>query len=144
MIRKINSADIKRIVELELSTLGTTLGEEMLEGELNNPFSYIYVYEEDNRLIGYISFSFDGDIAEMLNFSVDNNYQGRGIGNKLLTYTLDIFKKLNAKTSILEVRESNNRAIGLYSKHGYKLIHTRKNYYSNNENALVLEKRFIV
>ena len=144
MIRAYLASDIKRIVELELETLGTTLGEEMLNSELNNPFSYIYLYEEDNMVLGYISFSFDGDIAEMLNFSVDSKYQGRGIGSRLLSYMLDLFSSKGAKSSILEVRESNEEAIGLYKKYGFSLIHSRKKYYSNNENALVMEKKFEV
>lgn len=142
MIRAYNSSDIDRIVALELSTLGTTLGREMLEDSLNNPFSYIYLYEEDNKILGYISFSFDGDIAEMLNFSVDKDYQKRGIGSRLLSYMLDLFASKGAKSSILEVRDSNIRAISLYNKFGYTLIHKRKGYYSNGEDALVLEKRF--
>ena len=142
MIRAYNLLDIDRIVELEVETLGTTLGRDMLEGELNNPFSYIYLYEEDSKVLGYISFSFDGDIAEMLNFSVDNDYQGRGIGSKLLSFMLDLFKEKGALTSILEVRDSNSNAIKLYNKFGYNLIHKRKGYYSNGEDALVLEKRF--
>ncbi len=144
MIRRIKLEDIDRVVELELSTLGTTLGREMLVELLDNSFSYIYVYEENNIIVGYISYSFDGDIAEMLNFAVDKGYQGRGIGNFLLSYTLSELDDMKAKSAILEVREGNLRASSLYFKYGFRLIHTRKNYYSNNENALVLEKRFEV
>lgn len=140
MIRRYQASDINAIVSLELQTLGTSLGEDMLKNELNNDLSYIYVYEDNNEILGYISFVFDGEISEVLNFCVAINHQGKGIGTKLLEYCLNYFKTINAKTSILEVRESNIKAIGLYNKIGYKRISTRKNYYSNGENALVLEK----
>lgn len=142
MIRRYQECDIDAIVDLELKTLNTTLGKDMLKNELDNPFSYIFVYTVENSVVGYISYSFDGDIAEMLNFCVDTNMQGQGIGKELLEYTFNIFKDLSANSSILEVRESNYKAISLYNKFGYKKISVRKAYYSNGENALVLQKLF--
>ena len=142
MIRRYQECDIDAIVDLELKTLNTTLGKDMLKNELDNPFSYIFVYTVENNVVGYISYSFDGDIAEMLNFCVDTNMQGQGIGKELLEYTFNIFKDLSANSSILEVRESNYKAISLYNKFGYKKISVRKAYYSNGENALVLQKLF--
>ena len=142
MIRRYQECDIDAIVDLELKTLNTTLGKDMLKNELDNPFSYIFVYTVENNVVGYISYSFDGDIAEMLNFCVDTNMQGQGIGKELLEYTFNIFKDLSANSSILEVRESNYKAISLYNKFGYKKISVRKAYYSNGENALVLQRLF--
>ena len=143
MIRRINYDDVSKIVELENNTLGTTLGEKMLEMAVRSPMAYYYVYIENNKLLGYISTSFDGDVIEILNFCVDKNYQGKGIGKKLLAYVLSILYSKGAKSSILEVRESNIKAISLYKKMGYKEISIRKNYYSNGENAKVLEFKFI-
>ena len=142
MIRRYTHNDIKDIVKLESLTLGTTLGEDMLKSELDNPLSYIFVYSKDNEIIGYISTSFDGEIVEILNFCVNPNMQNKGIGSSLLEYIFDYFKNLNAKSSILEVRESNTKAISLYTKSGYNKISIRKSYYSNRENALVLQKIF--
>ena len=52
------------------------------------------------------------------------------------TYYLDILedmKKKNAKSSILEVRSDNFRAIHIYEAFGYKRISIRKNYYIRNK-----------
>ena len=143
MIRRINYDDVSKIVELENNTLGTTLGEKMLEMAIRSPMAYYYSYIENNKLLGYISTMFDGEIIEILNFCVDKNYQHRGIGKKLISYVLSYLNTLGAKSSILEVRESNINAINLYKKIGYKQISVRKNYYSNGENALVFEFKFI-
>ena len=70
MIRLYNKKDIPSIVALELDTLGTTLGSEMLEDNLSNSMSHFYVYEDKNEIIGYISISFDGEQGEILNFCV--------------------------------------------------------------------------
>ena len=39
---------------------------------------------------------------------------------------------------MLEVRQSNFKAINLYEKCGFKVIYVRKNYYKD-ENALIME-----
>lgn len=141
MIRLIKYEDIKRIVELENDVLHTTLGEKMLEMAVKSTIAYYYVYEEKNKILGYLSTMFDGEIIEILNFCVDKEYQHQGIGTKLLSYALDSLKEKGAKSSILEVRESNINAINLYKKLGYLKINVRKEYYDNGENALVLEKK---
>ena len=39
----------------------------------------------------------------------------------------------------MEVRVSNEKAIGLYEKYGFKSLGTRKKYYQdNNEDALIM------
>lgn len=143
MIRKYRKEDIPYIVELEEKTLGTTLGQEMLISDLNNEMSHYYVYEQDNNIIGYISLVFDGYAVEVLNFCIDNAYQNRGYGRKFLCEILDIYYNLKASNIILEVRSSNLRAIHLYHKLGFKQISVRKEYYSNKEDAFVLQKLFI-
>lgn len=142
MIRKYEKKDIEEIVSLENKVLGETLGFEMFEKSLYLSMAHYYVYEENKKIVGYISTSFDGEIIEILNLCVDNDYQSKGIGSKLFGYALiDLYKK-GAKSAILEVRESNYGAIRFYYKFGFKKISIRKSYYKNGDNALVFQKEF--
>ena len=143
MIRRYTLEDIPYIVELEKKNLGTTLGCEMLEADLNNEWSYSYVYEEEDKIIGYISLVFDGYAVEILNFCMDNAFQNQGKGTLFLAEILDMFYSKKATNAILEVRRSNERAIHVYEKLGFQPIRTRKNYYSDGEDAIVLQKLFI-
>lgn len=142
MIRACEKNDINQIVDLELNTLGTTLGYDSLLGYLDNSLIYCLVYENENEILGYISFSFDGEMLEIFNFCVKENYQRSGIGTKIMNYAFNLFTSKGLKSSILEVRESNKKAISFYEKLGYIQISIRKKYYSNNENALILQKMF--
>lgn len=142
MIRACEKNDINQIVDLELNTLGTTLGYDSLLGYLDNSLIYCLVYENENEILGYISFSFDGEMLEIFNFCVKENYQRSGIGTKIMNYAFNLFTSKGLKSSILEVRESNKKAISFYEKLGYVQISIRKKYYSNNENALILQKIF--
>jgi len=142
MKRACEKNDINQIVDLELNTLGTTLGYDSLLGYLDNSLIYCLVYENENEILGYISFSFDGEMLEIFNFCVKENYQRSGIGTKIMNYAFNLFTSKGLKSSILEVRESNKKAISFYEKLGYVQISIRKKYYSNNENALILQKMF--
>ncbi len=143
MIRRIKNEDIDEIIKLETEVLNTTLGSEIFNLAVKSEMAYYYVYLEDNRIIGYISSSFDGISIEILNFCVYKEYQNKGIGTKLISHLLDELYLKGANNSVLEVRESNLNAIKFYEKIGYKTIHVRKNYYSNGENALMMQKLLV-
>ncbi len=139
MLRQMKESDIDSIVNLENNTLGETLGHDMLHDILNNPIMKAYCYEDNNKVLGYISVSFDGNVLEILNFCVDINYQNKKIGKKLLNYAIVNNYKLGCKSVILEVRKDNLRAIHLYESFGFKNIYVRKNYYKDLVDALVYE-----
>ncbi len=142
MIRNYCKKDIPFIVRLEEKTLGSSLGYEMLEKDLNNPLCQYYVLELNERIIGYLSLVFDGYAVEILNFCIDNAFQHKGWGTKFLSEILDKYYVLNATNVILDVKENNLCALSLYKKLGFVPIHMRNNYYKNGENAIVLQKIF--
>ena len=143
MIRLMEYGDIDYVIELEKNVLNTTLGEAMLEDCIYNPYKRAYVYTIFDEIVGYISTMFDGYDVEILNFCVYKSYQNKKIGRELLNYALSYFYSKNAISAFLEVRESNLKAIHIYELFGFKKINVRKNYYSNNENAIVMQKTFI-
>ncbi len=128
--------DIEAVKALELKCLNTSLGDDMLKDLILNPMLRGYVEEIDGKIVGYLSLSYDGDIIEIYNLCVDENYRRRHIASCLLNHA---FQTLDAKSSLLEVRESNKGAIALYEGLGYYEIHRRKKYYQN-EDAIVLKK----
>ena len=140
MIREMLKKDIDNIVRLEESSFNHSLGSEFLERAYYSDIAYVYVYEENKNIIGYISSIFDGEIVEILNFCVDKEKRRLGIGTNLISKLLNDLKAKGAKTSILEVRESNLAALNCYKKLGYNKINVRKAYYSDGEDAYVLEK----
>ncbi len=140
-IRLIKKEDIKKIVYLEETFLGETLGEEMIESELDSKVTKFYVATINDEVVGYIGrYEFLGEV-EILNFVVDETYQRQGIGQLLFNKVEENIKDITKMT--LEVRESNIKAINFYNKNGFKEIFIRKNYYKNGENAKVLIKEYL-
>lgn len=142
MIRQLQVNDIDNVILLEQESLGTTLGKSMLENMIGNDFVKAYVYEIDNKIIGYISVTFDGEILEIMNFCVSKEYRRKKIASSLLNHIFTTYRQIGMKSAILEVRRSNLAALCLYEKYGFLKILVRKQYYSNLEDALVLQKNF--
>lgn len=135
-IRNLEKKDIKKIVYLEECFLKETLGEELLESEMNSKITKFYVATISDEVVGYIGrYEYLGQV-EILNFVVDEAYQRKGIGQMLFDKILSDIEKIERIT--LEVRCSNQKAINFYHKNGFKQVHIRKKYYKNGEDALVL------
>ncbi len=94
---------------------------------------------EDAQMVGFIA----GDPRPregwgwIATIAVDSRYQRRGIGRALL-HACE--KKLGVPRSRLTVRISNQGAISMYEKDGYKSIDIWKGYYNDGEDALLMEK----
>jgi ribosomal-protein-alanine N-acetyltransferase len=94
---------------------------------------------ENDEMIGFIG----GDprpaqsVAWIATIAVDPRYQRRGIGRMLLHACEERIKLPHLR---LSVRASNYNAISLYEKEGYQMVDVWKRYYSDEEDALVMEK----
>jgi ribosomal-protein-alanine N-acetyltransferase len=80
------------------------------------------------------------DEAHILNISVDPDLQGQGLGGQLLRHCIEDVRRQGASQLFLEVRESNEAAIHLYTSHGLNEVGRRRGYYptaSGREDALV-------
>ena len=94
---------------------------------------------EDNRMVGFVA----GDPHPrdgwgwIATIAVDPNFRRRGVGTALL-HACE--KQLGVPRSRLTVRLSNQGAITLYEREGYATIDVWKSYYSDGEDAMVMEK----
>jgi ribosomal protein S18 acetylase RimI-like enzyme len=94
---------------------------------------------DEGEMIGFIA----GDprpsqgAVWIATIGVDPSYQRRGIGYELLRACEEQAKLPRVK---LTVRISNDGAISLYKKAGYRIVDIWKKYYSDGEDGLVMEK----
>jgi ribosomal protein S18 acetylase RimI-like enzyme len=95
---------------------------------------------ENGEMIGFVA----GDPRRsegagwIATIAVDPRYQRRGIGRMLL-------QACEVRTTLprmrLTVRMSNEGAISLYEKEGYRSVDIWKRYYNDGEDGLVMEKK---
>jgi len=139
LIRQAQINDLFEIEKLENKIFNESLGYAFLRQELvDNPFSKIYVYEKDEKIIGYISLRLIDKNADIVNFLVDLPYQNQGIGKEIFEFLLNELKVEGCETIILEVRKSNQRAIHFYEKFGGITIRTIPNYYKNEDGLVMI------
>src|SRR5690606_41500837 len=97
----------------------------------------MYVYTLNNKIIAYISDRQIDTNADVLNFLVDKEHQGRGVGSQLFEHVLLDMKQLGVNSLVLEVRVSNTKAIKFYEKYGAKMITTIPNYYGSEDGYMM-------
>ena len=90
----------------------------------------------DDEMIGFISYSISDVVADLEDLLIVPEFRNKGIATALFQMMLD---EISGKASriMLEVRQSNAKAIGLYEKLGFKEISQRKKYYADGETAIV-------
>ena len=107
---------------------------------IENPFSIIYLYYVDDKLVGYLDYWVTFDSATIFRIGVDQNIQRKGIGSKLMQKMIDDIKENYGDVFFisLEVRKSNLKAQGLYSKFDFFSYTTKQNYYEDGEDAILM------
>lgn len=111
-----------------------------LEKILESDNEYIYGYYKDNTLIGFIHISKSYETIDIINIIVKEEERHNKIATKLLDYIVDKYKDIN--NILLEVRSKNDIAIKFYLNNGFKHIHTRENYYEDDD-AYIMKRDVI-
>ena len=136
MIRQATNNDIASINKLGLLIEDNFTKVYDIKDLLTKEYVHIYVYEENNEIKGFIHLESHFEICDLINIAVYTSYQRNNIGTKLLDYAIT---NTTSDKIMLEVRESNTKAINLYTKLGFKEINKRIKYYGN-EDALIMER----
>lgn len=93
----------------------------------------------DDELAGYSIAWFAADEVHLGNIAVSPEHRGHGIARALLEDLLEEAKLRGSSYVVLEVRESNESAIRLYRRYGFKEVAIRRGYYEDTrENALIM------
>ena len=143
MIRIAISNDFADILSIEKKVFKHPWSKEQLSWELKSqPAAENYVMIVRDNMVGYLFSHVVDDDVQILNIAIDIPFQHKGYGEQLLSYFLDQF---NTYISIhLEVRKSNFPAINLYLKFGFHETGTRKGYYADGEDAIIMRRYSLI
>lgn len=123
MIRKLDNKDVNRIMEIWLeSTIKahSFIEKEYWQSNYNTvkdvyiPIAETYVYEENDVIKGFISIIDKEFIGALF---VDNDYQGLGVGSKLINFVLNKHDTLS-----LAVYKENLKSVRFYKKMGFEIL----------------------
>jgi ribosomal-protein-alanine N-acetyltransferase len=138
-IRKMTLEDVPIVVALDQMSFSLPWPERSFRFELSdNPASRCWVAEVDRRVVGMIVGWLLVDEMHIATIATHPDYRRQGIGSKLLLHTLLKSMDEGARSSFLEVRESNVAAQEMYLKFGYEKMGRRKRYYRDNDEDAIL------
>jgi len=101
--------------------------------------AYYRELHRDEEIVGYAGLWKMSDEAHITTVGVRANQQGKGYGHALMAALIQRAYQLGSRWLTLEVRPSNDVAVRLYEKFGFKVIGRRRGYYTdNNEDAIVM------
>lgn len=78
---------------------------------------YIFLYEEDNNIVGYIYLIKDNDHIKIDALYVEELYRNKKVATTLLNEAIDYAKVNNIKYITVNVLENNIKAKSLYRKY---------------------------
>jgi [ribosomal protein S18]-alanine N-acetyltransferase len=126
------------ILDLEKILFKDPWSFEMYCSSLNNLNTILIHCVYNNKAIAFILAEFIIDELHIHKIAVLKPYRRLKIASFLfykLIYDIKTKNKINNFKLLLELNVNNKDAFNFYKKLGFKVINTRKNYYSNGDNA---------
>ena len=148
-IRGMGEADLPVVLEIDQLSFPIPWSERTYRSELSDfRASNLHVAEMNldgqKRIVGYIGYWFIMDEAHISTIAVHPEFRQMGIGELMLKTALDETLEKGKMVVTLEVRKSNDAAIRLYQKFGFKVIGKRARYYrDNSEDAHIMALKSI-
>ena len=147
--KPLDARHVADVAALEAAVMGTDAWNETLVADELGRADRVWwaAYAADPKmplsaeapLVGYAGgWVVDGDL-QILKVGVDPAWRRHGIARVLLARVADDARNLGARTSSLEVRAANAGAQALYAALGYEVLGRRPRYYSDGEDALIMQ-----
>ncbi len=101
-------------------------------------YQFRFLFSELGEAQTMICYQQNFEFTEILALGTLEKYQRQGFSEKLLRLFIAECGS-TSKLLTLEVHAKNDQAIALYHKCGFKTVRIRKNYYSDQMDALVMD-----
>jgi [ribosomal protein S18]-alanine N-acetyltransferase len=168
-LRPMTEADISQVAEIEQQSFPTTWPRTAYRRELANRLARYSVLidrshvplatdEEPHRksllgflhrkpaggettdyIVGYVGVWLMVDQAHIVAIAVREEYRRQGLGELLLSESVELALANGQESVTLEVRRSNESAQALYEKYKFLKVGVRRRYYSDDhEDALIM------
>lgn len=130
--------------ELERICFSTPWSRNMLAEELENDCcAMLTALDDSGRVVGYAGVQVILDEGYITNVAVRPECRQQGVAGKLLQVFIDFAQAHRLAFLTLEVRTSNQPAIILYGRRGFRSAGRRRNYYEHpQEDAIIMTREF--
>jgi [ribosomal protein S18]-alanine N-acetyltransferase len=137
-IRRLTYADLPQVIAIERRAFPTPWSLAMFVLELSKPSGISLAAVLEGSLVGYLVCSRYDTVWHVMNVAVDDRLRRQGIASSMLDRLFELADKPGEQYT-LEVRTSNDAAIRLYERFGFRAAgHRRAYYHDNREDALIM------
>lgn len=138
VIRKFEISDIADALKIEHQSFPTPWSSAMFVLELSKSSSICLAAVDDDVIVGYLVAARYAQVWHVMNVSVDPANRRAGIGTSLIQELYRLAEQGRTHYT-LEVRITNEGAIKMYERCGFRSAGTRPGYYADNrEDALIM------
>ena len=136
-IRRLTYSDLPAVLAIERRSFPTPWSLAMFVLELSKPSGICLAATSEEGLAGYLVCSRYADVWHLMNVAVTPDQRRQGIATGLMRR---LFDEAGADARYtLEVRTSNDVAIAMYRRFGFRPAgHRRRYYHDNGEDALIM------
>jgi [ribosomal protein S18]-alanine N-acetyltransferase len=136
-VRRLSYGDLPSVLSIERRSFPTPWSLAMFVLELSKPSGICLAATTDQGLAGYLVCSRYADVWHLMNVAVTPDLRRQGIATTLMR---DLFDAAGPDARYtLEVRTSNEEAIAMYRRFGFRAAGRRRRYYHDNgEDALIM------
>jgi [ribosomal protein S18]-alanine N-acetyltransferase len=136
-IRRLGYSDLPSVIAIERRSFPTPWSLAMFVLELSKPSGICLAATEGDGLIGYLVCSRYDEVWHLMNVAIEPHSRRRGIASELIDRLFEVAGP-DARFT-LEVRASNDVAITMYERFGFRHAGRRRRYYHDNgEDALIM------
>lgn len=141
-IQKMTKEHLQEIKNKLASEFDKFWNANVLEKELENPFSTYIVALDEKEIVGYAGLWIPLDEGHITNIVTRKEKRGNQIATKMLEKLIEIAKQKKLQCLTLEVNVHNTIAIHLYQKHNFQEVGRREKYYNNTDDAIIMTLNF--
>ena len=137
-VRRLVYGDLPAVLAIERRSFQTPWSLAMFVLELSKPGGIcLAITGERDELIGYLVCARYADVWHLMNIAVTPEYRRAGVATELMEH---LFEQAGPGARFtLEVRTSNDSAIRMYERFGFRPAgHRRRYYHDNGEDALIM------
>ncbi len=137
IVREATKRDVRACAEIEKQESAESIEiiEDEIERQVGDKNHFIFVAEDDKRVVGFISAEWQKWNSSLYidSLYIDKNYRYRGYGSKLLKQMIRKSREIKSKKVFVDAEAGNRSAIILYLKHGFEINGYIQDFYRSKE-----------
>ncbi len=143
-LRRMKTGDLEQVLEIERDSFQEPWSAKNFERDIVDFRGSIpTVAESGGVILGYTVTWRLRSHLHLANIAVRKSHRGKGVGRVLVLEVISRAKREGAEKIMLEVRESNAEAIGLYNSLGFRPVAIKREYYKKEKEDAILMRLMI-